>query len=88
MTYQPLSYINAETRRQALLAEADRARTVAQARAARTTRGSAAVVATLRRAVGTALVLTGERLQGARTGSASELELDANPTAGVLRLAR
>ena len=89
MTYQPLAYINAESRRQSMLAEAERERTVAQARAAaRTNRASAIVVAALRRAVGTALILTGERLQGARAGDAPELELDATPPAGVLRLAR
>ena len=87
MTYQPLTDLYAENRRQDLVAEAEHARTIARARATRTDRGPATIVA-LRRQIGTALVQTGERLQGARGAGAADLELDADPTAGVLRLAR
>jgi len=88
MTYQPLTYMHAEARRQHMLAEAEHERTIAQARATtRTDRGSAAIAA-LRRQIGTALVQTGERLQGVRVAGAAEPELDANPTVGIPRLAR
>ena len=86
MNLQPLSYMNAETRRQHLLAEAETERAIARA-AAPDGRPTATVVATVRRIVGAALVQTGERLAGARDAGA-ELVLDAHPSAGVLRLAR
>lgn len=87
MTYQPLTYLTAEARRQQMMAEAEMARSVAQAQPARTAR-PAAIVAAVRRQIGTALVQTGERLQGAGTAPELEVELDTNPSGGVLRLAR
>ena len=89
MAYQMLPYMTAEARRQDMLAEAERARTVAEAQV--TTRAdrrtAATAVAAMRRRIGTAMVRAGERLQGAH-GAEAVPSGDAPSAAGALRIAR
>ena len=84
-----LSHVYAESRRQDMLAEAERARTVAEAQV--TTRAdrrtAATAVAAMRQRIGTAMVRAGERLQGAH-GAEAVPSGDAPSAAGALRIAR
>lgn len=77
-----LPHIHAEARRHDLLNEAERQRRVNQA----LTIESRPIVAitTLRRAIGTALVRVGERVQGVGAARAT----DRLPSAATLRIAR
>ena len=81
-----LNYSYAEARRREMLAQAERSLILNEARAGN--RGQsriAAVAAVARRAAGAALVLAGERLQGAHRASG---EAQRSPTVGTLRIAR
>ena len=82
-----LSHVYAESRRQDMLAEAERARRLDEvARAERRRSAVAPAVASLRRRVGTALVLAGERI--ARGAGSAEPAADTVPRIATLRCAR
>lgn len=82
---QNVQIIHALARRDAMLAEAEQERRVAQAERASSVRHPVvAAVATLRLALGATLVRAGQRLQGAGAASAA----DALPSIATLRAAR
>ena len=83
--YLGLNHIQAESRRQDLLAEASHLRLVSEVARSRSDRGgSAGRLGVVRRSVGLALVRVGQRLHGAGAGAA----IDAAPGVGTLRTAR
>lgn len=83
-TSMGMGHFHAEVRRQEMMAEAERERRLSQAGvgAGRPVAGAAMVA--LRRAIGSALVRIGERLQGVGAGEAAE----SYPSVATLRAAR